>query len=59
MKLIRFTAPGRTATEFGLVVGGCAVPFDVLLAKTGTSSRSLVDSKAYLNGLPGSEISKG
>lgn len=55
MKLIRYTAPGRTVTEFGMVVGGYAVPFDVLLAKTGVSSDSLVDAKVYLGGLPDSE----
>jgi len=54
MKLIRFTAPGKTETEFGMVFGAYALPFDVLLEITGTSSGSLVDSKAYLSGLPDS-----
>lgn len=55
MKLIRFSAPGRTEIEFGMVYGAYAVPFDVLCEKTGASSDFLVDSKACLSGLPGSE----
>ena len=55
MKLIRFIAPGRARIEFGMVFGAYAIPFDVLLEVTGISSRSLVDSKAYLNRLPESE----
>jgi 2-keto-4-pentenoate hydratase/2-oxohepta-3-ene-1,7-dioic acid hydratase in catechol pathway len=55
MKLIRFTSADSLNSCFGVVVQNQAVPFAVLLSKSGKSCSLLADSRSYLANLPDSE----
>ncbi|MGE0094384.1 MAG: fumarylacetoacetate hydrolase family protein [Alphaproteobacteria bacterium] len=55
MKLIRFTVNDTERPQFGVVIADQAVSFTVLQGKAETSHPELVDSRAYLAGLPDSE----
>jgi len=55
MKIIRFLSQGSDRPQFGIVVGGCAVSFEVLQRVSGKSYQFLSDSDQYLQSLPDSE----
>ncbi len=55
MKLIRFLISSSPEVFFGAVIQGHAVAFAALQSRTGTTTPSLADSRAYLAHLPESE----
>lgn len=55
MKLIRFSQ-GDSKPRFGIVIGDRAVAFTTLQQRSGVAGPELSDSRAYLAGLPASEL---